>query len=99
RDQIVSMRPNDLSTLEAIDLANGDELAGMLSAGAKHVLERDWADRDELVDWLYQSALSRLPTDEERKLAGELLGEQLEPRGVEDLMWSVIMLPEYQFVR
>lgn len=99
RDQIVSMRPNDLSTLEAIDLANGEQLARMLSDGARNVLQRPWANPDELIDWLYPFALSRLPTEEERSVARELLGDTLEPRGVEDLMWSVIMLPEYQFVR
>ena len=99
RDQIVSMRPNDLSTLEAIDLANGVRLAKMLSDGAENLLQRDWENSDQLVDWLYALALSRAPTAEERKIAHELLGEPLAQRGIEDLLWALIMLPEYQFVR
>lgn len=99
RDQIVSMRPNDLSTLEAIDLANGERLAKILSEGAENLLERPWKDRDEFVDWLFELSLSRTPTADERQIALEMVGEKLSPRGVEDLLWAVIMLPEYQFVR
>jgi hypothetical protein len=99
RDQIVTMRPNDLSTLEAIDLANGARLAKMLSDGAQNLLGRQWHSRDELVQWLYRLALSRAPTAEERDVALELIGEELSQRGIEDLLWAVIMLPEYQFVR
>jgi hypothetical protein len=99
RDQIVSMRPNDLSTLEAIDLANGERLAKILSEGAENLLERPWKDRDEFVDWLFALSLSRTPTPDERQIALEMVGEKLSPRGVEDLLWAVIMLPEYQFVR
>jgi hypothetical protein len=99
RDQIVSMRPNDLSTLEAIDLANGERLAKILSEGSENLLERPWKDRDEFVDWLFELSLSRTPTADERQIALEMVGEKLSPRGVEDLLWAVIMLPEYQFVR
>jgi hypothetical protein len=38
RDQIVTMRPTDLTTLEAIDLANGPLLAEAIEQGARHWL-------------------------------------------------------------
>lgn len=99
RDQIVSMRPNDLSTLEAIDLANGAQLGQILTSGAQQLLKRDWSGRDAVIEWIYRAALSRAPTNEEREVARQLLGESIDQRGLEDLLWSVIMLPEYQFVR
>ena len=46
RDQIVSMRPNDLTTLEAMELANGSILAKTLSAGAENLLKRRWVSKD-----------------------------------------------------
>jgi hypothetical protein len=99
RDQIVSMRPNDLSTLEAIDLSNGAQLGQILSSGAEQLLKRQWSDSDAVVEWIYRAALSRAPTSEERQVALELLGPKIDQRGVEDLLWAIIMLPEYQFVR
>jgi hypothetical protein len=99
RDQIVSMRPNDLSTLEAIDLANGSILANALSTGAKKLLARPWPTPDALVEWTYHFALSRNPTSDELATAKEALGTPLNEQGIQDLLWAVCMLPEFQLVR
>jgi Protein of unknown function (DUF1549)/Protein of unknown function (DUF1553)/Planctomycete cytochrome C len=99
RDQIVSMRPNDLSTLEAIDLANGSILANTLDAGAKKIAAKTWASSDEAVRWIYEFAYSREPSAEELAAAREALGATLKPEGVQDLLWAVCMSPEFQIVR
>ena len=54
---------------------------------------------EAIVDWLYASTLSRLPTTDEKAVAIELLGYPPTEQGVEDLVWAVIMLPEFQLVR
>ena len=99
RDQIVSMRPNDLTTLEAIDLANGPALADILARGAENLGKREWASPDRFVIWLYRFALSRDPAAAELAVALETLGPRVSPEGVEDVLWAVIMLPEFQIVR
>lgn len=99
REQIVSERPNDLSTLEAMDLSNGPALADLLGHGARNLLARGWKSPGELVDWLWLSALCRPPTDSERRVALNLLGEQPSEQSVADLVWSVLMLPEFATVR
>jgi hypothetical protein len=99
RDQIVTSRPTDLTTLEAIDLANGQRLADAIAAGASSAAARYQGASDELVDWLYEYALSRRPTAKERKLAVDYLGQMSEPSRVEDVLWAVVMLPEFQLVR
>jgi hypothetical protein len=101
RDQIVSMRPNELSTLEAINLANGAAVAQILSDGSVNLMKRQWQSPAEFVDWLYIQSLAREPSIQEQQIAGELLGneEVLTARGVEDLLWAVVMLPEFQIVR
>ncbi len=96
RDQIVTARPNELSTLEAIDLANGDILADIISKGAQHLLQFHSAD---LTSRLFRYALSRAPDDAEKKLAQNVLGEKPTQQGVEDLLWILCMLPEFQMVR
>ena len=77
RDQIVSMRPSELTTLEAIDLANGQVLADAIAQGAPRILERQ-QDATGLTRWLFEFALSRLPTADEERLAAQLLGPQPE---------------------
>jgi hypothetical protein len=99
REQIVSMRPNELSTLEAIDLANGQALAGLLTAGAARIKKRSWASPEALVQWLYLSALSREPSAAERAVAVGLLGADYSEQSIADLLWAVCMLPEFQTIR
>lgn len=99
RDQIVSMRPNDLTTLEAIDLSNGAILADTLHLGAQNLLAREWPNVDAFVQWLYHHALSRNPHATELAAAKEALGSTLTQQGVEDALWAVCMLPEFQLVR
>jgi mono/diheme cytochrome c family protein len=99
REQIVSTRPAELTTLEAMDLNNGAILTGLLERGATQILaKRAWTVA-ELSDWLYAGALSRKPTEEERLVAGELLGGSPTASSLADLLWAVCMLPEFQLVR
>jgi hypothetical protein len=99
REQIVSTRPNDLTTLEAIDLANGQGLATMIEGSARRLLARDWKSPDDLIQWLYRAALSRPATKAELASAREIVGLRPASGGVQDLLWAVIMLPEFQLIR
>ena len=51
------------------------------------------------MEWLYESALSRAASNNERKIALDVLGSPPTPQSVEDLVWLVIMLPEFQIIR
>lgn len=99
RDQIVTSRPDELTTLEAIDLANGQTLAEAIQRGAKQRLADPGASPKDLMAWLCNYALSREPTPNELQLAEEFLGSDPTQHSVEDLFWSVLMLPEFQLVR
>lgn len=99
REQIVSMRPTGLTTLEAIDLANEPTLAATFAQGGKRWAEANWASTDRLVEELFLSALSRAPTPQERKLFVDFLGEQPQAAALSDALWSLCMLPEFMLVR
>jgi Protein of unknown function (DUF1553)/Protein of unknown function (DUF1549) len=99
RDQIVSVRPLELTTLEAIDLSNGETLASILNRGAVNLLEREWRSSEVLVRWLFQFSLCRDPTAEELRTLNESIGTDLTVIAVEDLLWAIVMLPEFQVVR
>jgi hypothetical protein len=47
---------------------------------------------------VFLKALGRVPTSHELHLADELLGQTVELEGLEDLLWSVAMLPEFQLI-
>jgi Protein of unknown function (DUF1549)/Protein of unknown function (DUF1553)/Planctomycete cytochrome C len=99
RDQIVTMRPSELTTLEAIDLANGPILAEAIEHGAKQWLPAADQATADIVDRLYAAALSRPPTADERTTATAMLGPRPTSESIQDLMWAIFMLPEFQLVR
>lgn len=105
REQIVSMRPTELTTLEAIDLTNGQALSDWLKRGAErfHATaiseESSLKKQKEMLDSIYRLALSRSPNPSEFALLNELIGTKLEVADLEDILWSIVMLPEFQYVR
>jgi hypothetical protein len=98
RDQVVSGRPDLLSTLEAIHLANGPEFASMLREGANALLGTG-EPVDELVDRVYLAALARKPDPAERSVAVEMIGEGTLEEGMSDFLWAVFVQPEFFYIR
>lgn len=99
REQIVSVRPEELSMLEAVDLSNGQILSNMLAVGGKSLSKQHGSSTGERIDWLFRFALSRPPTPAEREELLAELGENPSEVALQDLLWSVLMLPEFQLVR
>jgi hypothetical protein len=99
RDQIVSMRPSDLTTLEAIDLANGQTLADDLAKGARTILSRQSDSTGPPGVWLFRAAYSRDPSPAELAVTNEVLGDKPTEQSVQDLLWAILMQPEFQLVR
>ena len=98
RDQVVTTRPNELTTLQAIDLANNEILTNYLSGGAQRI-KGNAKTSDELIDWLYLYAFSRKPTAGERPILNEVVGDGTNVVAIEDLLWMIFMQPEFQIVR
>lgn len=98
REQIVSRRESLATMLEALELTNGSTLDEQLQRGADHWLRESGSDPSRLSTSLYLAALGRVPTSRERDLARELLGNPLTKDGVADLLWTLIMSPEFQLV-
>jgi len=99
REQIVSMRPSELTTLEAVDLTNGSTLANYLTQGATRLADRWRDDRAGLIDHLHQFAFSRMPTAEERSIMESALSPAPAAQEIEDVLWAILMMPEFMLVR
>ena len=99
RDQVVTSRPSDLTTLEAILLANEQSLADEIAKGGGRILAEHGPDPDRITSWIFSAALSRPPTAAEAAVARDLLGAAPTAERVADCLWSVVMLPEFQLVR
>ena len=97
RDQVVTSRPSSLTTLQAIDLANGDILSSTLQEGAKNLSRLQ--KREDIPRWLYRHALGRAPSEKEENTLLAVTRNSPGRLGVEDLLWMVFMQPDFQIIR
>jgi mono/diheme cytochrome c family protein len=97
REQVVTTRAETATTLQALELTNGKTLAAILHRGADKLI-RENTDGAELVFSVFQEAVGREPTLNEMALAQEWVGNKPTRAGVEDFLWAMAMLPEFQLV-
>ena len=99
REQIVSMRPSDVTTLEAVDLTNGLTLANYLTQGAARLASQWSGNRSGLINHLTQFALSRPPSEDEKRILDDALSPAPTALEIEDVLWAIFMKPEFMLVR
>jgi hypothetical protein len=98
REQVVTTRPTAATTLQALELTNGETLAEVLKRGAENLLAASLPAKGDLIADIYEKALGRKPSGAEKRLAREIVGQPAQPAGVEDLLWALTMLPEFQLI-
>lgn len=99
REQVMTSRTSAATTLQALELSNGETLTTLLKAGAaKWTTPSTRTNVARLSQDVFQRGLGRLPTPQEQQLALELLGSEAKAEHVEDLLWAVAMLPEFQLI-
>ena len=97
REQVTTVRQSAPTTIQALELTNGETLSTLLHLGAERLLAGG-TDGRQLTERLFVRALSRPPNAQELDLSLGLVGEPPRREGVEDLLWSLAMLPEFQFI-
>ena len=98
REQVMTSRQSAATTLQGLELTNGETLNKVLQRGAENLLATHKKSAGELVTDIFVKSLGRKPTQNELKMATELVGSPARQEGVEDLLWSVAMLPEFQLI-
>ena len=98
REQVLTTRSSVATTLQALELTNGRTLAEQLKKGAEYLVEGTPPSGREFVQRTYQRALGRNPTQQELQVAEEVVGTPVRREGVEDLLWAIAMLPEFQLI-
>jgi hypothetical protein len=89
RDQVTMSRPTAATLLQALTFANGRAFTAALDRAAKSWTER-FPDPNQRLDAIYHTALLRSPHSDERAFA---------TAAPADLLWSVVLLPEFQLIR
>ncbi len=107
RDVVVSTRPEAITTLQALNLSIGPRLHQDLEAGARNLIQK-FAEKpaNDLILHIYLMTLTREPTPAEQQVMKDVLDidtwevptRDLEASRVADLVWMIVMLPEFQTV-
>ena len=90
------------SISQALHLLNSPEISQKIQHrnGRARQLSKQSISADQVIDELYLTAVSRYPTDSERKLFGRTLNESdSEDRtaAIEDLLWTLLNTREFLF--
>lgn len=99
RDQIVTSRPNELTTLEAVNLSTSSQLIEHLRLGASRLIQSTESDSNALVDEIYLTLLTRLPTRSEKQFLSKNMGRKPGVDTVTDLLWALVVTPEFFIIR
>jgi len=98
RENVTTSRDDQATLLQALELTNGEFFNGVLAEGATQWIDHYGNDSKKLVERLYQRSLGRNPSEAEREILLGVLGDKPRPEDVQDIFWSTLMLPEFQFI-
>ncbi|SFD27509.1 DUF1549 domain-containing protein [Algibacter pectinivorans] len=98
REIVTTSREDQATLLQALELTNGEFFNGVLEEGAQSWLKKYGDDSDTIVINLYNKALNREPSNEEKTMILNILGEHPKQEQLQDVFWSVLMSPEFQFI-
>ena len=96
REQVTTERPSVATTLQALALTNGEVLSTLIKDGAT-ALAGEGAEQQSLAKRVFRVALGRSPNQAESTMLAELRGDTAA-ESVEDVLWAVTMLPEFQLI-
>ena len=98
REVVIPARATAATTMQALELTNGATFDARLQQAAAKFAADAGNDPSGWLTKLYRNSLAREPSDTERQLALELLGQQPTAESIADLLWTIVNLPEFQLI-
>jgi uncharacterized membrane protein/mono/diheme cytochrome c family protein len=97
RETVSTGRTSQANLLQALELTNGSKFTQTLKEGSK-VWKSQYPTSDSLVTALYRKALGRSPVPKELAAARKILGPTPSEEGIQDLVWAIALVPEFQLI-
>ncbi|NBW02394.1 MAG: DUF1553 domain-containing protein, partial [Cytophagia bacterium] len=97
RENVSTSRISQANLLQALELTNGNKFNLSLRKGAE-IWAQKYQTGESLVKALYLKALGREPSLKEVTLAVKYIGKKPSVEGIQDLVWAVTLLPEFQLI-
>lgn len=97
RENVGALRNSQSNLIQALEVTNGQVLNNRLQLGSeKWITSR--LSKEKLTDTLFLNFLGRLPTAKERKATNALWAEKPSETEIQDLVWALTLLPEFQLI-
>ena len=97
RETVSTGRESQANLLQALELTNGVRFNAALKKGAER-WKGTYPATDQLIAEIYRKSLNRLPQEDELKIANDALGNNPSTDAVADLLWVIMLLPEFQLI-
>ncbi|WP_161888656.1 DUF1549 domain-containing protein [Pontibacter russatus] len=97
RENVITGRDTQANLLQALELTNGEKLNEVLRRGAENLVT-NVRENDAIIRRVYRKALGREPGREELAVARQALGASPDTAAVQDFLWAVVLLPEFQLI-
>ena len=97
RENVSTSRSSQANLLQALELTNGNRFNSVLASGAKK-WKGKLKNSDEIINGLYLMSLGRYPEKSEMKVASDMLGPLPSEENIQDLIWAIVLLPEFQLI-
>jgi len=98
RENVTTTRDEQATLLQALELTNGEYFNEVLAEGSNLWLARFSHDSEKIVETLYHKSFGRNPTEKEKEIAMNTLGDNVDKESLQDLFWTTVLLPEFQFI-
>jgi uncharacterized membrane protein/mono/diheme cytochrome c family protein len=97
RENVSTSRSSQANLLQALELTNGSKFTNVLQSGAKK-WKGKFQTNDQIINELYRASLGRYPEKSELSAANKMLGSTPSEENIQDLMWAIVLLPEFQLI-
>ncbi len=97
RENVSTSRSSQANLLQALELTNGNQFNTTLKFGAKKLMEK-FKTNEQIINELYRTTLGRYPEKSEMEVATEVLGPLPKEERIQDLIWAIVLLPEFQLI-
>lgn len=97
RENVSTDRASQANLLQALELTNGSTFYAALRRGAGQ-WKASHNTGEQIVTAVYEKALGRKPEANELKTAMNILGSTPDEASIEDFLWAVMLLPEFQLI-
>ncbi len=97
RETVSTSRESQANLLQALELTNGSRFIDALKKGSERWSAK-YPRNEELIKAIYIKSLLRQPDQDEMKVAMKLFSESSRTEATENLLWAIVLLPEFQLI-